>query len=79
MRKSSLDVGISSGDFGFLRTRFAFSPAAAVGVLLVIVVTALVTRSISDVKPVETQKGVYVTSLPTVEVQGVYIPNKEVK
>ena len=79
-RKSSLDPGTSSGSLGFLQRRFAFSLAAAVGVLLLaVVLTALVTRSISDSQPAEPQKVVYVTSLPTVEVQGVYIPNKEVK
>ena len=79
-RKSSLDPGTSSGSLGFLQRRFAFSLAAAVGVLLLaVVLTALVTRSISDSQPAEPQKVVYVTSLPTVEVQGMYIPNKEVK
>jgi len=79
-RKNSLDPRISSGVFGLLRRRLAFSPAAAAGVLLLaIAVTALVTRSISDSQPADPQKVVYVTSLPTVEVQGVYIPNKEVK
>ena len=77
----AVDATKSPTGFAFLWKRMSFSPAAALGVLiLVIVTTALVTRGIDRPKPADSPKEiVYVTSLPTVEVQGVYIPNKEVK
>ena len=48
--------------------------------VLIVIITALITSSTKEGKRVESPKEVvYVTSLPTVEVQGVYISNKEVK
>ena len=75
------DSGMSLTGLAFLRKRISFSPAVAAGILvLAIVTTVLVVKGIGEQAPIESQKEVvYVTSLPTVEVQGVYIPNKEVK
>lgn len=77
----AVDATKSPTGFALLRKRMSFSPAVALGVLiLAIVTTALVTREVNRPKPIDSPKEiVYVTSLPTVEVQGVYIPNKEVK